>query len=82
MSLGRHVVRLSEMDPRSLDDLRGTKGIARASLIRAAIRVLIDGAIPVAVILEHRREIRRERRAMSHAAAPGSVILWAATFAA
>jgi hypothetical protein len=65
MSLGRCVVRFSESELRSLDDLRGRKGIPRASLIRAAVRVLIDGAIPVAVILEHLREIRREKRATS-----------------
>jgi DNA-binding transcriptional ArsR family regulator len=65
MTLGRCVVRFSENELRALDDLRGTKGIPRASLVRAAVRVLIDGAIPVALILEHLREIRRERRATS-----------------
>jgi hypothetical protein len=87
MSLDRCVVRFSEEELRSLDDLlrfsgdelpspgkpsalragsldelRG-KGVPRASLVRAAVRALLDGEIAAEVIVRHLRDIKRTKRA-------------------
>jgi hypothetical protein len=75
MSLDRCVVRFSEEELRSLgkpspiragslDELRG-KGVPRASLVRAAVRALLDGDIAAEVILRHLRDIKRTKRAGS-----------------
>jgi hypothetical protein len=69
MSLDRCVVRFSAKEMRSLDELCGAR-VPRASLIRAAVRVLLDGEIGAAVILEQLREIARQKRLLSQRPRP------------
>jgi hypothetical protein len=71
MSLQRWVGRFSSGELRALDQRRD--GISRASVVRAVVRVWLDGKVADTLVVDHLVEIGKQKRASNRPARPAGL---------